>query len=58
MYFLTDNCGGLGEIVNILKQTEVLQKGISQVSAFLECATAQNIHDRNLLRQTLKLLYK
>ena len=36
---------GTKEIVDILKQTEVLQKGISQVSSFLECATAQNVHD-------------
>ena len=36
---------GTEEIVDILKQTEVLQKAISQVAAFLECATAQNVHD-------------
>lgn len=36
---------GTKEIVSILKQTEVLQKAIYQVSAFLECATAQNVHD-------------
>jgi len=35
----------MGQLVSILEKTEEIEKAVSQVVAFLECLTAQDVHD-------------